>query len=393
MPRANSKQQFDGEAFARDLRGARDNTKPTEDEDRRHLLRIEVWTACLGLAGLLLAARGVFSPLAMIALGYYKYAKFAILAHHSLHGGWGRSRRGWFAQSITRRFLDWLDWIFPQAWIAEHNKVHHYALNEDADPDFVERNTRIIRNMEAPLVAKYFIVAVQAMIWKWWYYASNTLKLLHKEKPGVPSRENFEGALTMTGLILEAIKGDPWYQALALDFLLRVMAPPFFLQFVAIPMGIGLLCHGSFFCWFAFVNVIGAEVVTNVHAFATIVTNHAGDDMWWFPSGCKADTPEFYLRAILGSAAYHAGTDSIDYFHGYLNYQAEHHAFPDLSPLHYQRLHPAFKLICAKHGVPYIQEPVWVRTKKTADIIVGKSSHPRLSGDATDHPEEWMVPN
>jgi hypothetical protein len=29
--------------------------------------------------------------------------------------------------------------------------------------------------------------------------------------------------------------------------------------------------------------------------------------------------------------------------------------------------------ICEKHGVPYIQESVWTRLKKTTDIMVGKA--------------------
>ena len=29
--------------------------------------------------------------------------------------------------------------------------------------------------------------------------------------------------------------------------------------------------------------------------------------------------------------------------------------------------------ICEKHGVPYVQESVWVRLKKTVDIMVGKA--------------------
>jgi len=165
------------------------------------------------------------------------------------------------------------------------------------------------------------------------------------------------------------------------------------LGFVALPVAAGLIfgrfCGSVPFCWVTLVNIIGAELVTNVHAFCTIVTNHAGSDLWWFDSACKADTAEFYLRAILGSTAYDAGSDIVDYFHGYLNYQGEHHAFPDLSPLHYQRLHPRFKAVCASYGVPYVQERVWIRVKKTVDIIVGTAKHKRLQGQAVDNPHSW----
>jgi len=200
-------------------------------------------------------------------------------------------------------------------------------------------------------------------------------------------------SMTITGLIHMAVfRGDPWYQALLMDLMLRVFAAPFLINFVCIPMLAGVLQNTWSilpFCWITLINMAGAEVFTNLHAFCTIVTNHAGSDMWTFNDTCKADTAEFYVRAILGSTAYHAGNDLVDYYHGYLNYQAEHHTFPSLTPLHYQRLHPQFKQVCGKHGVPYVQEPVWVRTKKTADVMVGVASHRRMAGHAVDQPELW----
>jgi len=385
---------FDAPGFEKDIKAAKDASKPTEAEEAAHLAKIELWTTALGIVGLLLAIRGTISPLAMILLGFYKYGKFAILAHHSLHGGWGLQRRGWFARGPYRRVIDWLDWILPAAWINEHNKVHHYYLNEDIDPDFVERNTEVVQQYTVGLPLKYALVVFQASIWKWWYYASNTLKTLHDEAPGAPSKEELEEVVTMTGLLWRAaIPGNTWHRGLAIDFLFRVMAPPFFLTFILIPVVAGLL-NGTGtmlpFCWLAFFNIVGAELVTNLHAFVTIVTNHAGSDLWAFKGTCKADTAEFFVRSVLASTAYHAGNDLIDYYHGYLNYQGEHHAFPALSPLHYQRLHPLFKAVCAKYGVPYIQEPVWVRTKKTADVIVGVAKHKRMVGNAIDQPELWM---
>mmetsp|Transcript_13567 Transcript_13567/g.29715 ORF Transcript_13567/g.29715 Transcript_13567/m.29715 type:complete len:408 (+) Transcript_13567:52-1275(+) len=392
--------KFDAEAFAQALRTARDETRPSKEEEERHRRKMEVWTTGLGVSGLVLAARGVLSPLSMCLLGMYKYGKFAILAHHSLHGGWGRPRRGWFAQGLIRRTVDWLDWIFPMAWIVEHNKYHHYRLNEDADPDYVQRNTEVVQQWRLPLSVKYVIVAVQAATWKWFYYASNTLKLLHADEPNAPCKEELHEPITVSGLVTEAAKGRPWYKSLSADFFLRVMAPPLLMHFVVPPIVAGFLLgpnsKGSSstvpFSWSTLLNVIGAEIFTNLHAFCTIVTNHAGSDLWYFEGACKAESPEFYLRAILASTAYDAGNDVVDYYHGFLNYQGEHHAFPDLSPLHYQRLHPKFKRVCQEFGVPYVQEHMWIRTKKTADIMVGAGKHKVCVGNASEQPELWMIP-
>jgi fatty acid desaturase len=71
---------------------------------------------------------------------------------------------------------------------------------------------------------------------------------------------------------------------------------------------------------------------------------------------------------------YGTGSDLGDFLQGGLNYQIEHHLFPDLPLLKYRECQPHVKAICEKHGVPYVQEPVWRRAKKLIDIIVGRTS-------------------
>ena len=188
------------------------------------------------------------------------------------------------------------------------------------------------------------------------------------------------------------VAGGSWHRALALDVIFRVLLPPFLFQFLALPCAVGLPLRGEHFCFTTFLNMVGAEVVTNVWAFVTILPNHAGADLWSFATPCKADSPEFLLRAVLASTAFTAGNDVVDYLHGYLNYQAEHHAFPELSPLHYQRLSPRFKAVCLRHCVPYVQESCLVRTRKMAAVAVGVAKTKRLAkGQAVDQPEKWML--
>merc|ERR1712086_213928 len=124
----------------------------------------------------------------------------------------------------------------------------------------------------------------------------------------------------------------------------------------------------------AVTHLILADLLTNFHAFVTIVTNHAGKDLYRFETPCSPGGGDFMLRAVVSSANYRTGGDLNDFMHGWLNYQVEHHVWPSLSMLSYQKAAPELKEICNKHGVPYIQESVWVRLKKTVDIMVGKNS-------------------
>merc|ERR1739844_91041 len=121
-------------------------------------------------------------------------------------------------------------------------------------------------------------------------------------------------------------------------------------------------------------NLFLAELFTNFHGFVAVVTNHAGDDMYRFKDGCRPHSGSFYLRQVLSSVDFWTTSDLNDFLHGFLNYQIEHHLWPNLSMLSYQKSGPLVREVCDKHGVPYIKENVFWRVKKTVDIMVGNAS-------------------
>jgi fatty acid desaturase len=109
-----------------------------------------------------------------------------------------------------------------------------------------------------------------------------------------------------------------------------------------------------------------------------IVPNHAGEDLCRFDGRLKNGKGEFYLRQILGSANYRCGGDGNDLLHGWLNYQIEHHVWPDLTLLQYQRAQPRLKALCARYGVPYAQESVFRRFRKMVAIALGARKMKRV---------------
>lgn len=133
------------------------------------------------------------------------------------------------------------------------------------------------------------------------------------------------------------------------------------------------ICNKSIYLTYC--NVILAEILTNIHSFIVIAPNHCGEDVYRFKNKVKYKSPEFYLRQIIGSVNYTTGSDINDYLHGYLNYQIEHHLYPNLSLLEYKHLQPIIKEKCR---IPYIQENVFIRLCKTIDIMIGKTSMKKM---------------
>lgn len=106
-------------------------------------------------------------------------------------------------------------------------------------------------------------------------------------------------------------------------------------RFLLLPAPLLLIPNvGVTFFMHAVTNLLLAEMLTNVHGFITIVTNHAGDDLYKFDDEVKPKSGSFYVRQIVSSANYATGSDLVDFSHGWLNYQVEHHCFMYLIIIH-----------------------------------------------------------
>ena len=82
----------------------------------------------------------------------------------------------------------------------------------------------------------------------------------------------------------------------------------------------------------------------------------------------------------MGSVNYNTGSDLIDFGHGFLNYQIEHHLFPNMPHSFYQKMQPIVKDICKKHNLEYRQESVFKRIFMTIELMVGNTKVLRIEG-------------
>jgi len=351
--------------------------------DEAHFEKMLLWQrACFWIG--FLTSFFVVNPISVFLISCGINARWTMIGHHVCHGGYDNLKGdhlhrkkyalGW------RRIVDWLDWMLPEAWNCEHNQFHHYQLGELSDPDLVERNLRYTREASWPLAVKYFAVLFLMLTWKWFYYAPNTFKELRiSQARGTPNYSlwrKFTNPFSLLNPTIGVAMG------LYGDLFTQVMAPYFVWSFLVLPAVGGML--GSLLNVGAFAmcakttcfTMLLAETLTNLHSFIVIVTNHCGDDVYRFDTNTDPKTGEFYLRQIIGSVNYKTGSDLNDFMHGYLNYQIEHHIWPDLTMLSYKKAQPLVKKVCEKHGIPYNQQSVWRRLKKTVDVMVGVTSMP-----------------
>lgn len=367
----------DLEGFERELRAMRaEAVANLGPEDVAHLKKLERWGHWCTAAGYVTA--WLFpNPLSMALLSLGSTSRWTIVAHHVLHKGLDRIdsaparltskgfAKGW------RRLLDWPEWMEPEAWCHEHNVLHHAYTNEVADPDLVEHNLEALRRAPLPKVVKQALLALSAATWKLTYYAPNTLQVLQRRRrrssgDGRTQRDDGRGPESMLEAFdVRTTEGREVWGALLPYAALRFVGLP------ALFLPLGPLTSLS-----VALNSLGAEVLSNLHCFVIIVPNHAGDDLERF-DGPPASRAEWFVRQVRGSVNFKTGGDLNDFLHGFLNYQVEHHLFPDLPPRAYQRLQPKVKALCEKYGVPYRQESVWKRLGQLVRIATGEASMQR----------------
>jgi len=394
------RQNFDLKGWGSEIRQIEKEIRAEMGEkDLAHLQKMRNVTLMLYIAGLATAGfcQLPWNPISAILLSISICVRWTMIGHHTCHGGYNgvvggehRFHRSKFARGPVRRFIDWCDWMLPEAWDVEHNFLHHYELGEATDPDLLERNAHSIReSKKMPLLVKYANMFGLMLMWKWFYYAPNTVKeMVERQKKLAktrgdadaiqqpfempPADGDFKGA-TKAATIKHVFSSIFQGNLLPLKYMTKVLAPYFIAHFVITPLAFYAL-FGRAVAWVAFTNLALAEVLTNIHSFVIVVPNHAGEDVYRFKTPVKVKSDEFYLRAVIGSVNFRTGSNANDYMHGWLNYQIEHHMWPDMSMLAYQKAAPRVKAVCEKYGVPYVQENVFKRLWKTLQIGVGTKS-------------------
>jgi NADPH-dependent stearoyl-CoA 9-desaturase len=121
-------------------------------------------------------------------------------------------------------------------------------------------------------------------------------------------------------------------------------------------------------------RTLGANVVANglrnVWACVVILCGHFADGAEKFtPSVLEDETkPEWYLRQMLGTANFRAGS-VLAFMSGNLCYQIEHHLYPDLPSNRYPEIAERVRALCGTYDLPYTTGPLLRQYLLTARTI------------------------
>ncbi|WP_333619509.1 fatty acid desaturase family protein [Dietzia sp.] len=144
-----------------------------------------------------------------------------------------------------------------------------------------------------------------------------------------------------------------------------------------------------------------ANLARNVWAYAVIFCGHFPDDVETFTKRTldEESRAEWYLRQMLGSANFTGGT-TLSILSGNLNYQIEHHLFPDMPSNRLAGIAREVRAIADEYGLPYnvasfprqmfeVQRTLLKLSLPNKYLRSDPSNAPEVRSDAafTDNPE------
>ncbi|WP_030162873.1 acyl-CoA desaturase [Microbispora sp. NRRL B-24597] len=355
--------EADVDALGAELDAIRRDIEESRGEaDARYIRRaiaIQRGLAVGGRAMLFASNRKPAWAAGTVMLGLAKIIENMELGHNVMHGQWD-----WMNDpEIHSSSWEWDTTCPSSQWKHSHNFIHHKYTNiVGMDDDVGYGILRVTRDQP----------------WEWWNIGNPVYNLVlgtffeygvalhHVETEKVRKREK---SLREVGRDLRVIGRKVGKQA-AKDYLIfPALSGPNWKHTIA-------------------ANVT-ANFIRNYWTYAVIFCGH-------FPDGAEKftvqeyeneDQARWYLRQMLGSANFRAGT-LMRFMSGNLSHQIEHHLFPDLPSNRYEEIGVRVRELCDKYDLPYTTGTLWHQYMLTFRTIA-KLALPNalLSASADDAPE------
>jgi fatty acid desaturase len=245
------------------------------------------------------------------------FTQLAFVGHDAGHRQIFRSRRAndlaglLHANLLVGVSFDW--------WVAKHNRHHSNPNHEELDPDI---SITALAFTADQATSKHGLVRLIARHQGWLFFPLLLLEAAHLHLASAKAiiRGGSGRANVVEGLLVLI------HVAAYVVALLVVLSPLQAVLFLVVQQGLFGLYLG---CAFA--------------------PNHKG-----MPTLTDAEQLDFLRRQVLTSRNVR-GSRLVDFLLGGLNYQIEHHLFPNMPRPNLRRAQPLIRAFCEQHGLPYTE--------------------------------------
>ena len=248
------------------------------------------------------------------------FTQIAFVGHDAGHRQIFRSRRANDLVGLVHATLGVgvsFDW-----WVGKHNRHHSNPNHEDLDPDI---SITALAFTDDQATSKHGLVRMIARHQAWLFFPLLLLEAAHLHLASIKATFRGSGRANIVEAVLLLVHVTAYVTALVL-----VLSPLQAVAFVVVQQGLFGLYLG---CSFA--------------------PNHKG-----MPTLTEADQLDFVRRQVLTSRNVR-GSRFVDWLLGGLNYQIEHHLFPNMPRPNLRRAQPLVRAFCLQHGLPYAEASLY----------------------------------
>jgi linoleoyl-CoA desaturase len=283
------------------------------------------------------------------------------IGHNVLHGQYD-----YFPEipEFHSRNFKWKAPIDEEGWRREHNALHHVHTNVfEKDPDL---NHGILRTNDLTpwnkshryQVPVYLFLAYPTMLYQ---FNSQNLGFTqaYREQSFPTANEGYAPVHHPDTSPEELKKRNQ-----------RSIARVLVKEYVVFPL-LALVTGFSFFK--VLLGNLIADAINNYWIALTIQATHLTEPLQ--SDEAINHKGRWYLSQLESSVNF-KGSRRMSVLWGHLNYQIEHHLFPDIPSHHYPDMAKEVKAVCAKYGINYKCNPNWRTAIKNYISVLWKYSFP-----------------
>jgi linoleoyl-CoA desaturase len=272
--------------------------------------------------------------LCWVAMGLGMAGVGMTLMHDANHGSFAKSQQvnKWLSGSL------FLLGGFPQNWKFQHNALHHGFTNIDGQDEDIKG----LRPLRFSPHKPYYNIHRYQHWYAWFFYSLMTISWI--------------GAKDFTGVLRYKKMDAPQFKNKnngRLLFEVTLSKLVYYSLFLVLPIIIMPFSWYWIIAGFLSMHLVSGFILTIIFQTAHVMP----DSIYPLPDENGNMDNNWAVHQLMTTTDYSPSSRIFSWMIGGLNYQIEHHLFPNISHVHYRKISEIVRSTAQKYNLPYTVQP------------------------------------
>ena len=223
------------------------------------------------------------------------------------------------------------------SWKIQHNVLHHCFTNIPGYDDDIGEKPLVRLSPDSKWrrihrYQSYYVFLLYGLSTLYWALLKDILQIGRYQKLGI-------------------LKGSSKVSARRIYLNIILSKIIYFSVFFGLPYYIGEMPYLMYIAGFLIMHFFAGLITTVVFQLAHVVE----DTAYFVPDSNNSINESWALHQLLTTSNFATRNRFISWFIGGLNFQIEHHLFPSISHVHYNKISQIVKETALEYGIPYYE--------------------------------------